>query len=126
MTNDGDFAHQILHPRFGVIKTYEVRLDRPLSETLLLQWRRGLRLDGGLVVPHQVERLPREGHWVSVSLNEGLKREIRRMAEGLGFRVLLLRRRAIGHLVLRRLDLGSFLEIDGPELWQMIQLGGTV
>lgn len=126
MTNDGDFAHRVLHPSFGVVKTYEVRLDGALPDRLLSRWRRGLRLDGRLVVPHSVERLPEEDRGISISLNEGLKREIRRMAEQLGFRVLSLRRRAIGRLVLEHLRLGDFLEIDGFNLWQMIKSGGIV
>ncbi|QVL37291.1 pseudouridine synthase [Aminirod propionatiphilus] len=126
MTNDGDFAHRILHPRFGVVKRYEVRLDRALPDLLLSRWRRGLRLDGRLVVPHAVERLPEEDRGLSLSLNEGLKREIRRMAEQLGFRVLSLRRCAIGGLVLEHLRLGDFLEVDGSNLWQMIKSGGIV
>ncbi|MDD4364134.1 MAG: pseudouridine synthase [Synergistales bacterium] len=127
LTNDGDFAQQILHPRYGIVKSYEARLDGPLSEELLERWRRGVQLDEGFVVPVSLERVGGRGRdWITLSLREGLKREIRRMAEALGFRVLRLRRLAIGCLALRDLPVGDFLEIDGDRLWKMIKSGGIL
>ena len=127
LTNDGDFAQQILHPSGGVTKTYEVRLDKPLSEDHLNRWRQGIDLEEGLVVPRVVSPVAGRGRsWVSVTLNEGLKREVRRMAAVLGYRVLRLKRCAIGRLLLRELPVGASVALDRDQLWKMVKHGGIL
>jgi 23S rRNA pseudouridine2605 synthase len=118
LTNDGDLAHRLMHPRFGVEKTYLVQVaGSPTSEDLhkLLT---GVWLSEGHVQARQVQRLKRQGEsaWLRIVLNEGKNREIRRMLARLGHKVLRLRRVAIGPVQLGELKSGKTRRLSGPEL----------
>src|SRR5690606_7792614 len=100
MTNDGDFANLIMHPKFEVIKTYEVKVFGKITETLLQKLRRGIVAHDGLLKPKSVrvvEVLPGKT-WIEFRLNEGKNREIRRLCEACGLTIDKLRRVAIGAL----------------------------
>jgi 23S rRNA pseudouridine2605 synthase len=104
LTNDGDLAFRLMHPRFGVEKTYLVQVaGRPTAEDIkrLLQ---GVWLSDGHVRARRVKRLRSQGEstWLEIVLSEGKNREIRRMLARLGHKVIRLRRTAIGPV---RLDL---------------------
>lgn len=103
LTNDGELANRLTHPRYGVPKTYSVRLARPPSEAELERLRRGVRLEDGPTAPARVERTG-EGE-IEVTIREGRKRQVRRMAEAVGNEVRALRRIRIGSL-----ELGSLPE----------------
>ena len=103
LTNDGELAHRLTHPRYGVPKTYSVRLARPPSEADLARLRGGVRLEDGPTAPAQVERVGERE--IEVTLREGRKRQVRRMAEAVGNEVASLRRIRIGSL-----ELGSLPE----------------
>lgn len=128
LTNDGIFSQNLIHPSKGHLKTYEVRLRSELGEDGLRNWRGGLAVDGKLIKPVSVSRISRkpEGLWYEVVLAEGVKREIRLMAEALGNRVTKLFRRKIGKLELRKLKSGEYLEVDGVELKRYIKRGKIV
>jgi 23S rRNA pseudouridine2605 synthase len=104
LTNDGDLAFRLMHPRFGVEKTYLVQVaGKPTTEDIkrLLQ---GVWLSDGHVRARRVKRLRSQGEstWMEIVLSEGKNREIRRMLARLGHKVIRLRRTAIGPV---RLDL---------------------
>ncbi len=103
LTNDGELANRLTHPRYGVPKTYSVRLARPPSEADLARLRGGVRLEDGPTAPAQVERVGERE--IEVTLREGRKRQVRRMAEAVGNEVASLRRIRIGSL-----ELGSLPE----------------
>lgn len=128
LTNDGDFSHALGHPSRGVSKTYEVMLRRPLTQEALLSWRAGIPLEGKRRTPLSVEIFSREPErcWIKIVLQEGLKREIRLMAEYLGNQVLFLKRVAIGNLKLKNLLPGTYRTFSKKELWCMIHHGGSV
>ncbi|HUF78273.1 MAG TPA: pseudouridine synthase [Thermoanaerobaculia bacterium] len=103
LTDDGDFAHRVAHPRHGCSKVYEVKVkDRPGPEDLEKIRRRGVVIDGRHVVPVRIEPLrvsgPREGKnsWWTVELAEGRTRQIREMFFRIGNPVQRLRRVTIG------------------------------
>lgn len=124
LTNDGQFMQDLIHPSKGIHKTYEVLLDkRPTSQEILL-WKQGITIEGKFVRPIQVRQLG--GNWIGVTLGEGIKREIRLMAQKHGFGVLRLIRRSIGQLVLSKLPRGQFIELEKTILWKMINEGGIV
>lgn len=124
LTNDGQFMQDLIHPSKGIHKTYEVLLDkRPTSREMLL-WERGASIEGKRLVPLHVRQLG--GNWIEVTLAEGIKREIRLMAQEHGFKVRRLIRRSIGRLALRRLPRGQFIELEKSVLWKMINEGGIV
>ena len=104
LTNDGDLAQHVLHPRHPVWKRYEVRTDWPLADDVLRRWREGSEaLDGRPLAPVRVEREDDPTHLV-LQLREGRNRQIRRMVEAAGARVVSLHRTAFGPLELG--DLG--------------------
>lgn len=103
LTNDGELANRLTHPRYGVAKTYEVELARPPAEAELERLRRGVRLADGLTAPAEVRRTGELG--IEVTIREGRKRQLRRMAEAVGNEVTSLRRIRIGPL-----ELGSLPE----------------
>jgi 23S rRNA pseudouridine2605 synthase len=103
LTNDGELANRLTHPRYGVAKTYEVELARPPAEADLERLRRGVELEDGPTAPAEVERGGERR--IEVTIREGRKRQVRRMAEAVGNEVTSLRRVRIGPL-----ELGSLPE----------------
>jgi pseudouridine synthase len=97
-----------------VPKTYRVRLSRPPSDSDLEQLRRGVRLEDGPTAPAKVERLGERE--IEVTLREGRKRQVRRMAEALGNKTEALRRIRIGSLELGELRRGEARRLGEEEL----------
>lgn len=128
LTNDGDFPQEIIHPRSGITKEYEVLLDRIPSRAELLSLREGTLFEGKRLRPARVETFSREpeGRWLRFVLNEGIKREIRIIAEAAGLKVQVLFRRKIGRMELRRLRCGYAQEYSADQLRHMIFNGGIV
>ena len=108
LTNDGIFSQELIHPRNGFTKTYEVELRKPLDEERLIRWSRGVQAEEHFLKPISVRRLARAPLqcWFEVVLGEGIKREIRLMARALDNDVRRLFRRKIGKLVLKDLPCG--------------------
>jgi 23S rRNA pseudouridine2605 synthase len=119
LTNDGELANRLTHPRYGVPKTYRVRLARPPSDSDLERLRRGVRLDDGPTAPAEVERCgDRE---VEIAIREGRKRQVRRMAEAVGNEAEALARIRIGSLALGKLRSGEARRLETSEvaaLWE--------
>jgi 23S rRNA pseudouridine2605 synthase len=119
LTNDGELANRLTHPRYGVPKTYVVELARPPAERDLERLRRGVRLDNGPTAPAAVERTGERT--IEVTLREGRKRQVRRMIEAVGNRVAALRRVRVGSLSLGQLAEGEARRLGGDEvarLWE--------
>lgn len=118
LTNDGDLAHRLMHPRFGVEKTYMVQVaGRPTPEDLR-QLLKGVWLSDGHVRARNVKRLKTQGNstWLRVGLSEGRNREIRRMLARLGHKVMRLKRVALGAVQLGRLASGKYRRLAEREL----------
>ena len=128
LTNDGMFVQNILHPSKGVSKEYEALLNVAINERQMERWRGGFEMEGRWVRPLDLSLMEREprGRWVRVVIGEGLKREVRTMANLAGFSVQALIRRRIGRLVLKNLRLGEFIELSFSELYTKIFEGGAV
>ena len=128
LTNDGAFAQSFLHPSKGVHKEYEALLNIEINERQLARWREGFEIEGHRAVPLSLEVLEREprDRWVSVVIGEGLKREVRVMANRAGFSVQRLIRRRIGGMVLKKLGLGEIRDLSFSELYTKIFKGGEV
>ena len=117
LTNDGDLANRLIHPRYGVGKWYEVTLDRPLDERARARVLRGVPLEEGPARAEQVE--PVSGRTVRLLLREGRKREIRRIFQQVGYRVEALCRTDFGPLKLGRLAPGEGRPLTPAELAQL-------
>lgn len=117
ITNDGDFAHRMMHPRHEVEKTYELWLREPLTPEDVARWRKGIHDEGELlrVVSLKTLKPDRTGYVYQITLGEGRNRHIRRMAAASGKKVLRLRRVAIGALHIGNLKRGAWRELTQPE-----------
>jgi len=119
LTNDGELANRLTHPRYEVPKTYLVELRRPPSERDLEALRRGVRLEDGLTAPARVRR--RGERRVEITIREGRNRQVRRMAEAVGNEATALQRVRIGSLELGALEPGEARRLDDEEvrrLWE--------
>lgn len=118
LTNDGDLANKLMHPRYGVEKTYLVQVaGRPTKEDLG-QLLKGVWLSDGHVRARRVKLLKRQGDstWLQIVLSEGKNREIRRMLARLNHKVMRLRRVALGPVKLDRLPSGKARKLSLEEL----------
>ena len=114
LTNDGELANRLTHPRYEVPRTYRARLRRPPSEGDLRRLRKGVELDDGPTAPARVRRIsPRV---IELTIREGRNRQVRRMAEAVGNEVVELRRTAFGPLRLGELREGEARRLRTAEL----------
>ena len=119
LTNDGELANRLTHPRYGVPKTYRVRLERPPSDRDLERLRGGVRLEDGKTAPAEVIRVGERE--IEITIREGRKRQVRRMAEAIGNRASALTRVRIGSLELGGLRRGEARRLEQREvaaLWE--------
>lgn len=117
LTNDGDFANKVMHPKAEVTKTYLVKLDGQPEKKHLDKLLSGVSIVGGRVAARHIEKVKRpEGSdkydWYKIVITEGKNRQIRQMFEKVGFDVLKLQRVAIGQLRLGSLARGEVAFIN--------------
>ncbi len=116
LTNDGEFANLLMHPRHGIEKEYHVRLDRPLSVDDRDKIRRGVDCGGFVSAPARVRRLGLSGRLVSIIVHEGKNRLVRRVFDTLGYKVFMLKRVRIGPLKLGDLAAGAWRTLTSSEV----------
>jgi 23S rRNA pseudouridine2605 synthase len=118
LTNDGAVTFYLTHPRHSIAKTYRVWLAGQLHSSDLDAWRQGVLLDGKLTRPAQVRVIQArsEETLIEVVLQEGRNRQIRRVAEQLGYSVVKLHRVAIGLIQLGSLPRGHYRSLRQDEL----------
>jgi 23S rRNA pseudouridine2605 synthase len=117
LTNDGDLAYALTHPRFEVPRTYRARVDGRPSERALRALREGVMLDDGRTAPAQVRLVG--AHELELTIHEGRKRQVRRMCEAVGHRVVELRRVAFGPLRLGDLTAGRHRRLTAAEVQRL-------
>ncbi len=117
-TNDGELAYRLTHPSRQIDKVYRARLNEPLTEEKLKQLRRGVDIGGFVTSPAQVEVLKQNerGALVEIIIHEGKNRQVRKMFDAVGCRVLELERVALGGLTLGRLKPGHYRKLSREEL----------
>jgi 23S rRNA pseudouridine2605 synthase len=115
LTNDGELAQRLTHPRYGVEKVYRARLSGGrVAESALRQLRDGVELDDGPTSPAQVRQI--DPGWLELRIREGRKRQVRRMCEAIGHRVVELQRVAFGPLRLQGLAEGESRRLSPAEV----------
>lgn len=121
LTNDGALADQLMHPRYGHTKTYEVLVEGEPARATLEQWRQGVPLGDEVAAPAKVRVLSasEQETWLQVVLREGRKRQIRRIASQLGHPVKRLIRTKIEMLEIGRLRPGEWRELSPREVRQL-------
>ncbi len=114
LTNDGELAHRLTHPSFGVEKAYVAELEGSPSRAALRRLREGVELDDGTTAPARAALL--EPSVVRLTVHEGRNRQVRRMCDAVGHPVVRLIRTRIGPLADRSLAPGAWRELTGDEV----------
>jgi len=114
LTNDGDLAHRLTHPSFGVDKEYLVEVAGEPHRGVLRRLREGVELDDGITAPAKVAQLG--DHLLRITIHEGRNRQIRRMCEAVGTPVVRLVRTRIGPLSDRTLGPGEWRALTQDEV----------
>jgi 23S rRNA pseudouridine2605 synthase len=120
LTNDGALAERLTHPRYEVEKVYRVEVEPPRPpERALRALRDGVELDDGRTAPARAHLV--EPGVVEIAIHEGRNRQVRRMCEAVGHRVVSLRRVAFGPLRLGRLGVGDARRLTAAEVERLRQ-----
>jgi 23S rRNA pseudouridine2605 synthase len=114
LTNDAVFAERLTNPDYKVPKTYRVKASKVLSEEELARLRRGVMLRDGMTRAAIVERIDKSAF--TITITEGRNRQVRRMVEALGAKVLKLTRVAIGPIGIGKLPVGASRELTAKEV----------
>ena len=117
LTNDGQLAHRLAHPRYGVEKTYVAEIEGDAGEEALRRLREGIELEDGVTAPARACRLDRGR--VELVLHEGRKHQVKRMLAAVGHPVVQLHRSAYAGLTLEGLEPGACRELETSEVQQL-------
>ena len=117
LTNDGQLAHRLAHPRYGVEKTYVAEVEGDPDEEALRRLRDGIELDDGRTAPARARRLG--GGRVELVLHEGRKHQVKRMLAAVGHPVTRLHRSAYAGLTLEGLEPAQWRELEPAEVEQL-------
>lgn len=128
LTNDGEVANRVMHPRYGMTKEYQVLTFARPDAAAFRQLSTGVMIDGKKVVPDEfrILRESRDGLILKIVVHEGMNRIVRRMMEAAGIPVERLRRVRVGPLTLAGLAVGSWRELTKGEratLFEALRLG---
>jgi 23S rRNA pseudouridine2605 synthase len=118
LTNDGDFAHAVLHPSKKISKTYFVKVKGVIENEKIERLRAGIKLADGITAPAKAKRIRKteNNSWLEITIHEGKKRQIRRMLEKIGHPVLKLKRIRIDGLEMGKLESGAYRYLTFEEL----------
>ncbi|MGQ9881890.1 MAG: pseudouridine synthase [Armatimonadota bacterium] len=120
LTDDGELAYRLTHPRYGIPKTYLVEVRGEAEEHALRRLREGVHLEDGLTAPAQVERVryqpQRQTTLLRITIHEGRKRQVKRMCQAVGHSVVRLHRERFGPLSLRDLPPGAWRHLTPEEV----------
>ena len=126
LTNDGDLAHRLAHPRHGVEKEYLAEVDGSPTPARIGRLRRGVDLDDGIAKAVDARSVGRAGgrFAVRVVMTEGRKREVRRMLEAVGLPVRRLIRTRVGPVRLGRMKAGELRDLSQDEVRDLYRTAG--
>jgi 23S rRNA pseudouridine2605 synthase len=118
LTNDGDLAHKLTHPRFEVEKEYSALIDDKISPEGIKRIQTGVKVEGKMTTPCEVEYVKKtsEGYLYRIRIHEGMKRQIRRMFFEVGGKVLRLKRLKFAGLSLRGVHEGQRRDLTDKEI----------
>jgi 23S rRNA pseudouridine2605 synthase len=124
MTNNGDLAQALLHPRYHVPKTYLIKVKGVLTDGEIRQLEQGVNLEDGMTSPAKVKKVKKaeQNSWLEITIQEGRKHQVKRMLESIGHPVIKLVRVRMGPLSLGDLGSGEFRFLTDPEANALRQL----
>ncbi len=122
LTNDGDFANKIMHPKNCIYKIYRVTVRPSINEEQLIKLETGVEIDGRKTAPAQVHVLHKEQNRVvlEIILHEGKNREIRKMCDAVGLEVARLKRTQIGGVKMGMLKQGDWRDLTNIEVKKLL------
>ena len=125
LTNDGELANQLTHPRHHIPKTYHVRIEGRIGQEEIDQLQKPIRLDGYMTRPAEVSLVKTGAGYtvLSFTLHEGRNRQIRRLCAAAGLRVQQLQRVAIGPVSLGRLKTGMWKKLNYAQIEELRKYG---
>jgi 23S rRNA pseudouridine2605 synthase len=117
-TNDGELAHHLQHPRYGIPKTYQAKVKGLPDARALQRLRSGVMLDGRRTAPASVKKTGTTGKnsWLEITVTEGRNRQVRRMCSAVGHPVLKLKRIRYGPIRLGNLEPGFYRDLTPTEI----------
>jgi len=122
MTNDGRIVDRLLNPKFGHERTYRVVLDKKVSNWFVRHLKEGVDIEGYVTKPARAKKLSEKE--VEITLTEGKKHQIRRMAAALGYQVIRLVRLSLGPIALGRMKKGELRELSQEERTKLLETAG--
>ena len=120
LTNNGELANRLMHPKFKVIKKYRARLNKPFNPDDFELFSKGIELEDGITAPSRAAYYTDDRTRIEVSMREGKNRQVRRMFEAIGYDVKALKRIQFGPLYLNRVIRGKWRFLDRKEVWELL------
>lgn len=127
LTNDGEFANALLHPRGGAPKTYVAKVRGVMNEEDLRPWREGVKLEDGVTLPAEARilRYEQDKTWIELTIREGRNQQIRRMGEATGWPVMRLARVEFAGITHEGLRPGQWRHLSVDELLELRKAYGV-
>lgn len=121
LTNDGEFAFRLSHPRYEIDKKYLIKCEGNISDEGIIKLEDGIELHDGLTSPASIELVSRNNNYSRfyIIIHEGRKRQIRRMCAAIGLKVVALKRISIGNLELGNLKSGRYRLLKEKEIAEL-------
>ncbi len=118
LTNDGDLANKLMHPKYHIYKTYIAETDGKINEESIKRLREGVLIDNYKTAPAKVKLLKFMGNrsQVKISIYEGKNRQVRKMLDAVGHNVIALKRISFGEIILGDLNIGSWKKLSNEEI----------
>jgi pseudouridine synthase len=126
LTNDGEWAHRLTHPRYHVPRTYKLTLEGKITDETLNRLRRGIRLEDGPTGPCKVTPISQDAQKsiIRMTITMGRSRMLRRMLDAVGHKVIHLIRTGFGSLELGELKIGDYRHLESHEIQAMKKMVG--
>lgn len=127
LTNDGELAHKLMHPSYGIERTYEAKVKGIPTQEAIHKLREGVVVGEGEPAKAKVRILKvlKANSWLEIKISQGRYREVRRMCEAVGHPVLALRRTRFGPISIKGLPKGSFRHLTPAEVKKLKELTST-
>lgn len=126
LTNDGDFAHLLMHPKYEIEKTYIAKVDGIISKETMNMLKQGIKLEDGKTAPAKVKRLSinksKKTSLVELTIHEGRNHQVKRMFEAVGHPVIKLRRERFAFLTCEGMNPGDYRMLTPKEVKQLVAL----
>jgi 23S rRNA pseudouridine2605 synthase len=119
LTNDGEFSNNLMHPSKKIQKTYIVKLNKKITDEKIDLLEKGVDIGGYITQPAEI--IKKSNNVIEITISEGKNRQIRRMCESVGLKVIKLRRIKIGTLELGNLSLGRYRYLSKKEIKKLIE-----